>query len=400
MGLIKRKNQQIEEDDIDSISDAEVEPTEKQKSHKPGDNAFRQQRLKAYHPIITSKTVIPIFLFFAVIFVPLGAAMLYGSNQVQDLVIEYQQCERIAPTDSFGSIPEEYYTYNFRTPLTDVPQWRLTTNKSESDPSEAKVCEIRFPVPNDIGGPVYFFYQLERFYANHRRYVKSYSEEQLEGHDLSVNIVKDTVGQNCEPMLTDPATGKIYYPCGLIANSLFNDTFTSLQAVNGTKADYSMTKNGIAWSTDKNRFKKTKYNASQIMPPPNWVKRYPDGYNEHNIPDILKWEDFQNWMHPAGLPKFSVLYFRNDDEPLRKGTYQTNVGLHWPVLPFDGKKAIYISTRSVIGGKNPFLGIVWIVAGGLCFVLGFVFLLILLLAPRKIGDTSLLSWNKEKQHAE
>lgn len=27
---------------------------------------------------------------------------------------------------------------------------------------------------------------------------------------------------SCSPISIDPATGKIYYPCGLIANSMFN----------------------------------------------------------------------------------------------------------------------------------------------------------------------------------
>lgn len=332
-------------------------------------------------------------------FVPLGAAMLYGSNQVEDVVIEYTQCERLAPSDSYAEIPEEYYTYNFKETISKKPQWKLVTNSSEKDTKENKICHVQFEIPNDIGPPVYMFYQLENFYANHRRYVKSYSELQLNGEDASLKDVKEMVGQNCQPMSTNEA-GKIIYPCGLIANSLFNDTYTYPRAINDTTSDYEMTQKGIAWSTDKNRLKKTKYKASDVVPPPNWAKKFPNGYNDDNMPDISQWEEFQNWMHPAGLAKFSNLYYRNDDDELKKGTYEVAVGLHWPVLPFDGHKSIYISTRSVIGGKNSFLGIAWIVAGGLCFVLGLVFLVIHLLVPRKIGDTSLLTWNQEKQHSE
>lgn len=395
MQLRKRKDQELEE--TDSVSDFEEERPVKILTRKPADNAFRQQRLKAYHPIITPKTVIPLLLAFAIIFVPLGAAMFYGSNKVEEMTLEYTQCEKMA-SDSFSDVPSQYYTWHFNTNVNYQPQWRLTSNSSEPDPVENKICQLRFQIPNDIGGPVYFFYQLDKFYPNHRRFAKSFSEDQLNGMAASLSDVKDTVGINCQPMTTDD-NGKIYYPCGLIANSLFNDTYTTPAGIDGTE-DYEMTQKGIAWSHDKDRLKKTKYDASQIAPPPNWVKRYPDGYTNDNIPDISKWSEFQNWMHPAGLSKFSNLYYRNDDLPMKQGKYQVDVGLHWPVLPFEGQKSVYISTRSVIGGKNPFLGIAWIAAGGLCFVLAIVFLVIHLVVPRKTGDVSLLSWNKEKQHTE
>lgn len=337
------------------------------------------------------------FLFFAVIFVPLGGAMFFAYTNTNDVVIEYSLCESLANSDYFTEIPDNMYEYNFKTNITIKPQWKLVTNSSIDDPVENKVCQLQFQIPDDLGGPVFFFYQLDRFYANHRRYVKSYSEDQINGMAASVDDVKNTVGQNCQPMSTDDATGKIIYPCGLIANSLYNDTYTSPVAINGTSNDFSMSKDGIAWSTDKNRFTKTKYNSSQIVPPPNWFKKFPNGYNDTNIPDVSTWQDFQNWMHPAGLSKFSVLYYRQDKQLMPSGVYQVDVGLHWPVLQFNGTKAIYLSSRSVIGGRNPFLGISWIVVGGLCFILGFAFLVIHVVSPRKMGDTSLLSWNKEKE---
>ncbi|ODQ81237.1 hypothetical protein BABINDRAFT_47086 [Babjeviella inositovora NRRL Y-12698] len=321
--------------------------------------------------------------------------MLLASSRIEDLTIEYTQCEVSAPTGVFGEIPAEYYTFNFNTPSTVKPQWMYTVDPNESDPAEAGQCHVQFEIPQNIKPPIYYFYRLKDFYANHRRFVKSFSEDQLNGKDASENTIKNTIGQNCQPLSTDENGTKIY-PCGLIANSLFNDTFTPLQAVNGSGTDYLMTNKGISWSKDKDRFKKTVYNASQIVPPPNWVKRFPQGYNDTNIPDISEWPEFQNWMHPAGLPDFSKIILRNDGDVLQKGVYETVVGLHWPVRGFSGHKYIYISTRSVIGGRNPFLGISWVVVGGLCLVLSLAFMIVSLLKPRKVGDSSLLSWNKEK----
>lgn len=33
----------------------------------------------------------------------------------------------------------------------------------------------------DVKGPIYVYYQLDNFYQNHRRYVKSRDNEQLQG---------------------------------------------------------------------------------------------------------------------------------------------------------------------------------------------------------------------------
>ena len=61
-----------------------------------------------------------------------------------------------------------------------------------------KSCEETIIVDSDIPAPVYVYYQLDNFYQNHRRYVKSRSNEQLMGTELDVGQLED-----CDPIKTN-----------------------------------------------------------------------------------------------------------------------------------------------------------------------------------------------------
>lgn len=62
------------------------------------------------------------------------------------------------------------------------------------------------------------------------------------------------------------------------------------------------------------------------------------------------------------------------------------------VTTFDGKKSLVMSTTSWFGGRNPFLGIAYIVVGSLCMMLAILFFAKHKLSPRKLGDTRYLVW--------
>jgi hypothetical protein len=59
----------------------------------------------------------------------------------------------------------------------------------------------------------------------------------------------------------------------------------------------------------------------------------------------------------------------------------------YPVVGFSGTKSFIISTTTWIGGKNPFLGIAYLVVGSLCILLGFCFLIIHFKFSRKYVDS-------------
>lgn len=60
---------------------------DKEKSRRPEDTPFKQQRMKAWQPILTPIKVIAIFLIIGIIFVPVGTSLLSSSKKVTELFL-------------------------------------------------------------------------------------------------------------------------------------------------------------------------------------------------------------------------------------------------------------------------------------------------------------------------
>ena len=393
--------QEIQTESLDGHNpDLDNDVQKKTKSRRPANTAFRQQRLKAWQPILTPKTVLPLFFAVGIIFAPIGGLLLYASSQVQEVSIDYTDCWTLAPyvnstTTGFEQIPSNKVSQSFKAatcPGRGPPQWKRMNATTEypishyTPPNKVPQCSIQFTVPHEIKAPVFLYYRLTNFYQNHRRYVKSQDTNQLKGDAVDPDTINSG---NCDPLRLNGTTKKPYYPCGLIANSLFNDTFTKpvLLNVEGSTSPnrtYNMTNKGIAWSSDKALYGKTKYSYADIAVPPNWINQYPNGEYSDDFPppDLDTFEEFQVWMRSAGLPAFSKLAMRNDHEPMACGTYQIDISQNFNVTTYGGTKSILLSTRSVMGGKNPFLGIAYVVVGGICIVLGALFTVAHLVKPR------------------
>jgi LEM3 (ligand-effect modulator 3) family / CDC50 family len=369
--------------------------------------------------------------------------------QVKEIEIDYTDCATNAPS-TLAPMPDGLVNWSFQVDSDNTASWSAQHNFNYSyNPTNFSTasynttqCTLEFTIPDTMGPPVFFYYRLTNFYQNHRRYVKSFQSDQLKGVAVDNVTISNSA---CDPIRNEPTTGKPYYPCGLIANSIFNDTFYNPELLNpgageasgnGSIIYYMKNNSGISWDSDKDLYGPTKYTNDQILPPPNWVVRYPNNYTAENPPpDLSNDEAFQVWMRTAGLPTFSKLAQRNDSDPMKPGTYRllvnssrlfnnqcdslgsTNHILDFPVTEYGGRKTIIISTRTVMGGKNPFLGIAYVVVGGLCVLLGAIFTIAHLIKPRyfplsywtplyststsshsirKLGDHTYLSWNNEQ----
>ncbi|KAF8321425.1 putative LEM3 /CDC50 family transcription regulatory protein [Cantharellus anzutake] len=363
---------------------------------RPANTAFKQQRLKAWQPILTPKTVLPTLFLIGIIFAPIGGLLIWGSNKVTKITIDYTNCDtKASPT--FSNVPN--YNYDLRSSdrglSITAPQWSFV-NDSNSDISTQHHCRIRFNLPADLEPSVFLYYRLTNFFQNHRRYVKSLDKSQLKGNYRSAS---DLDGGNCKPLgkMRVNGTDKAIYPCGLIANSLFNDTFLPPILIgNSQNITYNFTDKGIAWYDLKKLYSNNPNlgNLSNVVPPPNWALRFPNGYTQNNIPKLQDDEHFQNWMRTAGLPTFTKLYFRNDHEVMSKGDYEISIFMNFPVTEFGGTKSIVLSTVSWVGGKNPFMGWAYVATACVFVSLGLAGTIRHLISPRKLGDMSKLSWNQ------
>ncbi|PWA45313.1 hypothetical protein CTI12_AA380320 [Artemisia annua] len=323
-------------------------------SKKPAYSRFSQQELPAWKPILTPGWAITSFITIGALFIPIGLIALSASDRVVEIVDRYDE----------SCIPDEF------------------SNNAESfiqNPDTKKTCLRTLKVPKKMVAPIFVYYQLENFYQNHRRYVKSKNDKQLRD-PKAANETK-----NCYPEAYT-ADNKPIVPCGLIAWSLFNDTYKLSTRGNPLTID----KKGIAWKSD------TKAKFGKDVYPKDFQKGGLIGGAslDERIP-LSEQEDLIVWMRTAALPNFRKLYGKINTDLEAHETIKVEVENNYNTYKFGGKKKLVLSTTTWIGGKNDFLGVAYITVGGICLFMAINFILLYVFRPRRLGDPSYLSWNRQ-----
>ncbi|KAK1796227.1 hypothetical protein P4O66_009298 [Electrophorus voltai] len=328
------------------------------RTKKPDNTAFKQQRLPAWQPIITAGTVLPAFFIIGLIFIPIGIGLYVTSNNIKEFEIDYTGIDISSPCFNCS----QSYSWNTTTSCT---------------------CSIPFSLDQPFESNVFMYYGLSNFYQNHRRYVKSRDDSQLNGNFDSLKAPS----KECEPYRINE--NMPIAPCGAIANSMFNDTLDLFYIdPNGTRTPIPLMKTGIAWWTDKHvKFRNPGGSSSNLTAvfygttkPLSWPKPVYELDTDPENNGFVN-EDLIVWMRTAALPTFRKLYRiiqkKNSLTPtLPRGNYTLDIVYNYPVRSFDGRKRMILSTISWMGGKNPFLGIAYISVGSVCFFLGVVLLFI------------------------
>lgn len=301
---------------------------ENEEYEKLKNSKFKQQKLPGWRPVPTITSTTIIFFCFGAVFIVLGIIILIFSNKIEEISLRYDE--------------------------------KCTGQTT---------CTIKLKVEKNMEKNIMVYYQLDGFYQNHRRYVKSKSDDQLNGKDISFEAMKDS--QDCDPVITNKEMGKtesitgatlaendVAIPCGLIAKSFFNDNFRDWKIIDsfGDISTLKVDETNIAWKADKELKYKNVDKARQ------WI----DMTDEH----------FIVWMRPAGLPNFRKLWGRITDTDLKAGTQiEVTIDNKFDVSSFNGKKYLILSTVNAFGGKNSFLGISYIVLGGISIILAVVFVI-------------------------
>ena len=344
------------------------------------DTDFQQQRLKAWQPALTPRWVVTVFVVLGVIFIPIGAALVYAASTVHENSVRYD----------------------------NLPQCALNAP-----------CNVTITVSHDMSPPIFFYYKLSNFYQNHRRYVSSQSVYQLHGDDNPSDL------SSCSPDRWEyyypppsQSVRQTIYPCGAIAGSFFNDTFTASLIPASSPSSQPILLGGPDSDPDSRQWEKSSIaysgDSTKYQVNTNTLQQLDDNARDNNntegqfsrvgplgfVLPLPNDTDFQVWQRVAALPTFKKLYriircvpsspgqsCSDSSGKLYTGDQLTvQVANNFNIDPYSGQKWVVLSTVSWLGGRNFFLGAAWITVGGLCFLLALIFGLKTLLDPPRVDQ--------------
>jgi len=257
-------------------------------------------------------------------------------------------------------------------------------NYTNCNSNNNNICNITFNIDKKLNSEVLIYYQLNNFYLNHRKIVKSKNWAQLRGEDIK--------GKGCEDLNTMEemfGNNSIYYtnewnhtfkkkdlanPCGLFARSFFNDSYEIFKNIN----DKKMIKIHINEKNISNKYLREKFfKRNKHYKTKQWI----DVENEH----------FINWMNVETFHNFRKLWGRIEKD-LDVGNYTFLIKNNYNVSKYKAEKFIVLSDSNIFG-ENYFFGYILIAVAILFFLNILILGAIILLNRDKKFDMNNVKWN-------
>jgi len=312
--------------------------------NQPAATPLKQQRLGSISPTPNTATTILVLTSLSLVFLIVGVLILVTAR-VEELAIDYTECESV-----------EF-------PATKCSEVRRNRNRMNL----TCTCLLEVKLETNLTNNIVIYYKLENFFQNHRRYVRSRDDVQLNGQ---LNVTSGVNTEFCSPFDLDDG-GNPIAPCGAIANSIFNDTFSLTASSTGNSVAVART--GIVREREKNdKFRNPTGFATLseafkgFGKPPYWGRKV-DNLDSDKANNGFVNEALIVWMRPAPFATFRKKYGIIRDG-LAKGNYVVTVNYNFPVSGFGGRKLLVISQDSWLGPKNNFLGVAYTALGGFMFV--------------------------------
>eukprot|EP01134_Creolimax_fragrantissima_P006443 CFRG6443T1 len=347
----------------DGVAD-DITVLKEPRSRKPGGNPYTQQRLPMWLPILTTSVAIWTFVVLGIFLLMLGGIFYATAESIVYVNLDYTYCKPNSASLAAG-----------------VTQTTCADYVAATPDGGLCACDVNFTAPSGFNNEeLYMYYYLDNYYQNARRYVASVDYRQLHGDGEGTSTPCDDLQKN--------ADGQEIAPCGFIANSFFNDTFTLFD---NTDTNVSLSDDNIAWHSDVSfKYRNPVDGFNNTVTPPYWGGKTIDtvlgsaGFTN---------QDFVVWMRTAGLPWFHKFYRKIPGGLLAGQQYYVTVQYNYPTAVFSGNKKILITTMSWMGAQNHFLGIIYLAAGSVSVVIGLLFIFRQLCVPRRFGDARYLKWN-------